>query len=68
MITDFFHTLLMLYLLGMFPALLVFMLRPPEGKELSRTMRQSIKYIAWEALFVVFLWPYAIHRYINRKK
>lgn len=63
---EFLHMLFVLYLLGTFPALLVFLFRPPEHKELTRTLGQSVKYIAWEALFTVFLWPYAVHRYINR--
>ena len=62
---DFMHMLVVMYLMGTLPALLVYMLRPPEKKELARTVRQSVKYMAWEALFTVFLWPYALHRYIN---
>ena len=62
------HTLLILYLLGALPAILVFLFRPPEQNELRRTVMQSVKYMAWEALFTVFLWPYALHRYINRNR
>jgi hypothetical protein len=57
-----------LYLIGTLPALLVFMFRAPDDMELRRGMRQSVKYIAWEALFTVFLWPYALHRYVNRER
>jgi len=65
---DLLQTLLVLYLLGALPAILVFVFRPPEKADLNRTVMQSIKYMAWEALFTVFLWPYAVHRYINRKR
>jgi len=66
--SEFFRMLVVMYLLGTIPALLVFLFRPPEQKELTRTLRQSVKYIAWEALFTVFLWPYALHRYVNRAR
>ncbi|MFK8083811.1 MAG: hypothetical protein AB8B97_26305 [Granulosicoccus sp.] len=65
---DFLHMLVAMYLIGTIPALLVFLFRPPEQKELTRTMRQSVKYIAWEAMYTVFLWPYALHRYVNRRR
>ena len=60
--------LVVMYLLGTLPALCVFMFRPPEEKELKRTFGESVKYVAWEALYTVFLWPYALHRYVNRKR
>ena len=60
--------IMMMYLLGTFPALCVFMFRPPEKKELTRTFGESVKYVAWEALYTVFFWPYALHRYVKRKR
>ena len=65
---DLLHMMVVMYLLGTLPALGVFMFRPPKQKELARTFLQSVKYIAWEALFTVFLWPYALHRYLNRNR
>ncbi|MFK7892001.1 MAG: hypothetical protein AB8B63_14390 [Granulosicoccus sp.] len=66
--SDFLQMLFVMYLIGTLPALLVFLFRPPEQKELTRTLGQSVKYIAWEALFTVFLWPYALHRYLTRTR
>jgi len=65
---EFVKMIVVMYLIGTLPALCVFLFRPPEEKELTRTFGQSVKYIAWEALFTVFLWPYSLHRYVNRNR
>ena len=65
---EFLRLVFMLYLIGALPALLIFMFRAPQDHELRRNMRQSVKYIAWEVFYIVFLWPYALHRYFNRKR
>lgn len=65
---EFLNMLVVMYLIGTLPALGVFMFRPPEDKELRRSFGESVKYVAWEALFTVFLWPYALHLYVNRNR
>lgn len=51
------HILVVMYLLGTIPALLVYLLRAPEQKELSRTIRQSVKYMAWRRCLPCFYGP-----------